>query len=115
MSLNFFKKNCQAWISWGHVRYLLGDFKDAKEKYERCLLFPDLPSDQTHSIYIRLASIYLKEENVYYYFLPLRIYFYLISSILKLSMKIRNVYFCIHASIRLHACHGLVLEFVVIE
>ena len=64
-------KNSQTWILWGHIKYLLGDFKDAKEKYERVLLFPDLPSDQTHSIYIRLASIYLKEENVLFFFIIL--------------------------------------------
>ncbi len=43
---------------------MIGDFKGAKERYERVLQFTELPNDQTHSIYIRLASIYLKEENV---------------------------------------------------
>jgi len=43
---------------------LSGDFKGAKERYERVLQFPELPKDQTHAIYIRLASIYLKEESV---------------------------------------------------
>jgi tetratricopeptide (TPR) repeat protein len=56
--------NYEAWILWSHIRYLGGDFRGAKERYERVLQFNELPADQTHSIYIRLASIYLKEENV---------------------------------------------------
>lgn len=38
--------------------------KGAKERYERVLLFPEMPREHVHSVYIRLASIYLKEENV---------------------------------------------------
>ena len=37
---------------------------EAKQRYERVLQFPQLPADQIHAIYIRLASIYLQEENV---------------------------------------------------
>ncbi|CAF0849700.1 unnamed protein product [Brachionus calyciflorus] len=62
-ALAFDYQNYEAWILWGHIRYLTGEFRDAKERYERVLLFPELPSNQTHAIYIRLASIYLKEEN----------------------------------------------------
>lgn len=63
-ALMFDYQNFEAWIIWAHTRYLSGDFRGAKERYERILQFPELPTDQTHSIYIRLASIYLKEENV---------------------------------------------------
>lgn len=63
-ALQFDYQNYEAWIIWAHTRYLSGDFQGAKERYERVLQFPELPADQTHSIYIRLASIYLKEENV---------------------------------------------------
>ena len=61
-------QNYEAWVIWAHIRYLSGDFRGAKERYERILQFPELPADQTHSIYIRLASIYLKEENVSWLF-----------------------------------------------
>ena len=63
-ALMFDYQNYEAWIIWAHTRYLSGDFRGAKERYERILQFPELPADQTHAIYIRLASIYLKEENV---------------------------------------------------
>jgi hypothetical protein len=63
-ALSFDYQNVEAWVLWSHIRYLCADFKGAKERYERVLLFQDLPKDQTHAIYIRLASIYLKEENV---------------------------------------------------
>lgn len=62
-ALMFDYQNYEAWIVWAHTRYLSGDFRGAKERYERILQFSELPLDQTHSIYIRLASIYLKEEN----------------------------------------------------
>lgn len=62
-ALTFDYQCVEAWILWSHIRYLSGDFKGAKERYERVLQFPELPKDQTHAIYIRLASIYLKEEN----------------------------------------------------
>ena len=64
----FFQQNHEAWTLWSHIRYLEGDFQGAKERYERVLQFHELPSDQTHAIYIRLASIYLKEENVSAFF-----------------------------------------------
>jgi hypothetical protein len=57
-------KSCEAWTLWGHIKYLSGEFNEAKQRYERVLQFPQLPADQVHSIYIRLASIYLQEENV---------------------------------------------------
>ncbi len=64
-ALSFDYQNCESWIIWSHIRYLVGDFRGAKERYERVLQFPDQPTGtQAHSIYIRLASIYLKEENV---------------------------------------------------
>jgi hypothetical protein len=80
-ALLFDYQNFEAWIIWSHVRYLMGDFVGAKQRYERVLQFHELPSDQTHAIYIRLASIYLKEENVtifnffFLFFILTRIHF----------------------------------------
>lgn len=63
--MNKLKKDCEAWTLWAHIRYIAGDLKGAKERYERVLLFTELPLDQSHPVYIRLASIYLKEEKVF--------------------------------------------------
>jgi hypothetical protein len=59
------KKSHEAWTLWAHIKYLNGDYQSAKERYERVLQFPQISnSDYAHSIYIRLASIYLQEDNV---------------------------------------------------
>ena len=47
----------------GHVKYLMGDMDMAKNCYERTLAFVSDPSE-VHSIYLRLASIYLHEGRV---------------------------------------------------
>jgi hypothetical protein len=100
---------------WSHIRYLGGDFRGAKERYERVLQFQELPSDQTHSIYIRLASVYLKEENVRF-FVQINQLFSNISNTLKISStRIQRNCSFFHAEQAHHACPGSVLEFAVIE
>ena len=47
----------------GHVKYLSGENKEARECYERTLSFVTDASEM-HSIYLRLASIYLQDEEV---------------------------------------------------
>lgn len=44
----------------GHIKYLSGEIAEAKDCYERTLSFLTDPSE-THSIYLRLASIYLQD------------------------------------------------------
>ena len=47
----------------GHVKYMLGETEVAKDCYERTLAFVSDASEM-HSIYLRLASIYLQEAKV---------------------------------------------------
>ena len=47
----------------GHVKYLMGDIDVAKSCYERTLAFIS-DAHEMHSIYLRLASIYLQESKV---------------------------------------------------
>ena len=47
----------------GHVKYMLGDTEVAKDCYERTINFVRDASEM-HSIYLRLASIYLQESKV---------------------------------------------------
>lgn len=49
-----------AWAIMGHVKYLTGDTQEAKNCYERTLAFV-ADASEMHSIYLRLASIYLQE------------------------------------------------------
>lgn len=63
-ALSFDYENPEAWALWSHIRYLQGDFKGARERYERLLQFQQIPKEYLHGVYIRLASIYLQEENV---------------------------------------------------
>ncbi|XP_077996402.1 cilia- and flagella-associated protein 70-like isoform X2 [Glandiceps talaboti] len=49
-----------AWAITGHLRYLQGDIMEAKSCYERTLSFVS-DAREMHSIYLRLASIYLQE------------------------------------------------------
>lgn len=46
----------------GHLKYLSEEIPEARDCYERTLSFVADPSE-THSIYLRLASIYLQEGN----------------------------------------------------
>ena len=47
----------------GHVNYVSCEFAVARDCYERTLAFVNDASEM-HSIYLRLASIYLQEEKV---------------------------------------------------
>lgn len=46
----------------GHLKYLSDEMHEAKHCYERTLSFLSDPSE-THSIYLRLASIYIQDEE----------------------------------------------------
>ena len=52
-----------AWSMMGHVKYLVGDTDTAKDCYERVVNFVS-DAKEMHSIYLRLASIYLQEGRV---------------------------------------------------
>jgi len=58
ISLDF--KSGEAWSLDGHVHFLRGEKEEARVSYERVLSFSP-PSPHMHSIYLRLASIYLAE------------------------------------------------------
>ena len=58
-----FFQNPDAWALMGHVKYLLGDTAEARDCYERTISFIGDASEM-HSIYLRLASIYLQEGRV---------------------------------------------------
>ncbi|XP_063957993.1 cilia- and flagella-associated protein 70-like isoform X2 [Lytechinus pictus] len=49
-----------AWSILGHLRYLQGNFEEAKDCYERTLSFV-ADAREMHAIYLRLASIYLQD------------------------------------------------------
>ncbi|KAH9509070.1 Cilia- and flagella-associated protein 70 [Bulinus truncatus] len=51
-----------AWSLMGHVKYLTNDFNGARDCYERTISFVD-DAREMHSIYLRLASLYLQEEK----------------------------------------------------
>ncbi|KAG5279454.1 hypothetical protein AALO_G00077950 [Alosa alosa] len=53
-------ENPDVWALWGHLHFLRGESRDAQKCYERTLDFVADASD-THPIYLRLGSIYLKE------------------------------------------------------
>ncbi|CAL1530492.1 unnamed protein product [Lymnaea stagnalis] len=57
-----FSRNPDAWSLLGHVKYLTNDHITARDCYERTLAFVN-DASETHSIYLRLASIYLQEEK----------------------------------------------------
>lgn len=48
----------------GHVNYVSNNIDVAQDCYERTLAFVDDASEM-HSIYLRLASIYLQKEEVF--------------------------------------------------
>ena len=56
-------QNPDAWALMGHVKYLLGDTAEARDCYERTISFI-ADASEMHSIYLRLASIYLQEGRV---------------------------------------------------
>ena len=56
-------QNPDAWALMGHVKYMTGDTEYAKDCYERTISFLHDASEM-HSIYLRLASIYLQDKRV---------------------------------------------------
>ncbi|XP_052768283.1 cilia- and flagella-associated protein 70-like isoform X5 [Mya arenaria] len=59
-ALQFDYQNPDAWALMGHVKYLTNDTAEARDCYERTISFVSDASEM-HSIYLRLASIYLQE------------------------------------------------------
>jgi tetratricopeptide (TPR) repeat protein len=53
-------QNPDGWAILGHIKYLLGDMETAKNAYQRTLSFV-ADASEMHSIYLRLASIYLQD------------------------------------------------------
>ncbi|XP_048244462.1 cilia- and flagella-associated protein 70-like isoform X2 [Haliotis rufescens] len=53
-------QNPDAWALMGHVKYLTGDTESARDCYERTITFI-ADASEMHSIYLRLASVYLQE------------------------------------------------------
>lgn len=47
----------------GHVKYMTNDVEASRDCYERTISFTS-DAAEMHSIYLRLASIYLQEEKV---------------------------------------------------
>ena len=56
-------QNPDAWALMGHVKYLTNETSEARDCYERTISFV-ADASEMHSIYLRLASIYLQEARV---------------------------------------------------
>lgn len=54
-------KNADAWSITGHLNYLLGDMEAARDCYEKTLTSALGHPSEMHSVYLRLASIYLQQ------------------------------------------------------
>uniref|UniRef100_A0AAR2JS08 Cilia and flagella associated protein 70 n=1 Tax=Pygocentrus nattereri TaxID=42514 RepID=A0AAR2JS08_PYGNA len=54
--------NDNAWALYGHLKYLTKDYNQAQKCYERTLDFVTDASD-THTVYLRLGSIYLQSRE----------------------------------------------------
>ncbi|XP_061173813.1 cilia- and flagella-associated protein 70-like isoform X1 [Saccostrea echinata] len=61
-ALQFDYQNPDAWALMGHVKYMTNDVEASRDCYERTLSFTT-DAAEMHSIYLRLASIYLQEEK----------------------------------------------------
>ena len=61
-ALVFDYQNPDTWALLGHIDYLTGNMEEARESYERVLDFISEASDM-HTVYLRLGSIYLQEEQ----------------------------------------------------
>ncbi|XP_056141224.1 cilia- and flagella-associated protein 70 [Lampris incognitus] len=55
-------QEADVWALYGHCHYLAEEFREAQMCYERALVQQQEPSE-THSIYLRLGSIYLQERE----------------------------------------------------
>ncbi|XP_052275784.1 cilia- and flagella-associated protein 70-like isoform X5 [Dreissena polymorpha] len=61
-ALQFDYQNPDAWALMGHMKYLTNETAEARDRYERTISFV-ADASEMHSIYLRLASIYLQEER----------------------------------------------------
>ncbi|XP_050413977.1 cilia- and flagella-associated protein 70 [Patella vulgata] len=61
-ALELEQQNPDGWSLMGHLKYLTGDTEAARECFERTISFIG-EALEMHSIYIRLASIYLSEQK----------------------------------------------------
>ncbi|XP_078315723.1 cilia- and flagella-associated protein 70-like isoform X16 [Crassostrea virginica] len=61
-ALQFDYQNPDAWALMGHVKYMTNDVEASRDCYERTISFTT-DAAEMHSIYLRLASIYLQEEK----------------------------------------------------
>ena len=57
------KQDANAWALLGHTHYLTGNYSSAKDAYERTVNYVHLPA-HVHLVYLRLADIYLKQQEV---------------------------------------------------
>ncbi|XP_050397153.1 cilia- and flagella-associated protein 70 [Patella vulgata] len=62
IALEMEQQNPDGWALMGHVKYLTGDTETARECFERTISFIG-DALEMHSIYLRLASIYLSEHK----------------------------------------------------
>ena len=56
-------QDANAWSLLGHTHFLMGDFPSAKDCYERTVDYVTRPA-HLHAVYLRLADIYLREQQV---------------------------------------------------
>ncbi|XP_060604493.1 cilia- and flagella-associated protein 70-like isoform X20 [Ruditapes philippinarum] len=61
-ALQFDYQNPDVWALMGHVMYLINDTTEAKGCYERTIDFV-ADASEMHSVYLRLGSIYLRDEK----------------------------------------------------
>lgn len=55
--------NSNAWALLGHAHYLMGEYVEGADAYERTLGYMTQPA-HVHLVYIRLANIYLEQKKV---------------------------------------------------
>lgn len=56
-------QNPDVWALYGHMHYMMKDYNQAQDLYERTLDFVTDASD-THPVYLRLGSIYIQKGQV---------------------------------------------------
>ncbi|KAL4238526.1 Cilia- and flagella-associated protein 70 [Mactra antiquata] len=61
-ALQFDYQNPDVWALMGHVMYLVNDTSEARNCYERTIDFV-ADASEMHSVYLRLGSIYLRDER----------------------------------------------------
>lgn len=55
-------QDSNAWALKGHAHFLLGEFPEARDAYERTINYVKLPGC-IHAVYLRLAEIYLQDRE----------------------------------------------------